>query len=410
LGKEEKMQNSQSIAQARLSLWTIVLSAMLSITVAATGIAQAAERPNLDIKSIIKKVRKGVIRVEVLEVGSPVASAGFGGGSGFVFEVDYDKGIAYALTNHHVAGQASAVGVTFWDGAQYPAELVKAEPGIDVALIKIRGIPDERSMSESEKTIVPVVLGDSDQVQPGDLGVAMGNPGASDAAMVDRSNPYADFLLDQTANVNVVSGRDNPLDFPVGIWAQNRNGLGWQYGTNFDYAFRMTTPINGGNSGGPLFNNKGEVIGINFYGGSSAITQASNHAIPINLAKDFAFQVLETGKFEKPWLGLDIIFPSYVRDPDKYVEFRERFRPKHREVFGVRRGSPAEAAGLEKGDIIVDINGQHFKEPEDVRQFVFGLDIGTPLSIRVIRNGRQLNDPIRVSVGVKRSYDSEFSV
>jgi serine protease Do len=386
-----------------------VVFALLAI-LAFTTLASAAERPQLEIPDIIKKVRKGVIRVEGMDVSSFTASAGFGGGSGFVFEVDYDKRIAYALTNHHVSGQSSGIGVTFWDGASYRAELVGTEPGIDVSLIRVLGIPDERDLSEADKTIVPVILGDSDQVMIGDLGLAMGNPGASDALLVDRSNPFAYFLLDQTATVNVISGRDTPLDFPVGIWAQNRNGLGWQYGTNFDYAFRMTTPINGGNSGGPLFNSRGEVVGINFYGGSAPIFQAMNHAIPINLAKDFAFQVLEKGKFEKPWLGLDIIFPPYLRDPDRYVEFRERYRPDYIEVFGVRRNSAAEAAGFKKGDVIIDVNGQQFKTAEDLRLFVFSQDIGTILNVRVVRNGKQLAKPIQVPVSPKRTYDAEFSV
>lgn len=387
-----------------------ILAAIGLIIFSTCSIAAAAERPDLDIPDIIKKVRKGVIKVQGFDAGSAQTNTGWGGGSGFVFEVDYDKGIAYGITNHHVSGQSAGVSVTFWDHAVYRAELVATEPGIDVSLIRIFDIPDERDLSWEDKTITPVVLGDSDQVMVGELGLAMGNPGAQDAMNVNRSNPYDAFLLHQTATVNVISGRDTPLDFPVGIWAQNRNGLGWQYGTNFDYAFRMTTPINGGNSGGPLFNRKGEVIGINFYGGSFFLMQGINHAIPINLAKDFVFQVLETGKFEKPWLGLDLIFPPYMRNPDHYTEFRERYRPEAMEVFGVRLNSPAEAAGFKTGDVILDVNGQRFKTAEDLRLYIFSLDIGTPLSVRVVRNGRQLNKPLEVTVSPKRSYDAEFSV
>jgi serine protease Do len=394
----------------------IAIAALFCVALA--SVAQAATNPPvLDSKSLVEKVKKGVIRVQTTDVREEAADTNPGGGSGFIFEIDYDKGIAYGITNHHVAGYASSVSVTTWNGTVYLGEMVAREPGIDVALIRVHGIPDERNLPDSQKTLIAEVLGDSDKVRPGDVGLAMGNPGTPDALGVNRSDPYANFLLNQTATLNVVTGRDSPLEFAIGIWQQNRSGggdpherLGWEYGTNLDYTFRMSTTINPGNSGGPLFNSKGEVIGINFYGGGSTITQNSNSAIPINLAKDFVNQVLNTGKFEKPWLGLDLIFPSNVESPDDYIEFRERYRPDKLEVFGVRRDSPADQAGIKRGDVIVDINGQHFKTPEDVRLWIFSQDIGTPLAIRVIRNGQLLPDPIHVNVGVKRTYDAEFSV
>lgn len=381
-------------------------------------VAQAMERPVLSVPQIVEKVKKGVIRVEILNVGGTAASGGYGGGSGFVFEVDYDKGEAYAITNHHVAGKAYVCQVTFWNNASYRGELVAHEPGIDVALVRIVGIPDERDLPDSQKTIIPCVLGDSDQVQIGETGVAMGNPGAEEAAGVRRDDPFGTFLLDQNVTSNVVTGRDTPLEFCISIWAQNRGEssksdeaewLGWQYGTNMDYAFRMSTAINGGNSGGPLFNSRGEVIGINFYGGGGTLAQNSNHAIPINLAKDFVFQIMQTGKFVKPWLGLDIIIPPFIKEADAYVEYVQRFRTKDMVVYDVRKDSPAEHAGIKKGDIILEIDGQKFKTPEDVRLYVFSLKIGDQVSVVVRRNGKKLR-PIEIEVSPKRTYNSEFSV
>jgi serine protease Do len=379
------------------------------IVLAWAGIAAAQERSRLSIPDVVQKVKKGVIRVEILQIGEPGASGGYGGGSGFVFEVDYDKGEAYAITNHHVSGHAAISQVTFWNDAAYRAELVATEPGIDVSLLRIVGIPDERDLPDSEKTIIPCVLGDSDQVQIGETGIAMGNPGSEVALNIKRGSPFDYFLLKQNVTSNVVTGRDTPLEFCVGIWQQNRGDLGWQYGTNINYAFRMSTAINGGNSGGPLFNDRGEVIGINFYGGGFALAQNSNHAIPINLAKDFVFQILQTGKFERPWLGLDIIMPPYIKTADDYVEFRQRFRPEDMVLFGVRKDSPAEKAGIKKGDVILEIDGQKFKSPEDVRLYVFNLEIGQTVTIILERKGKKL-DPISVEVGPKRQYNSEFSV
>jgi serine protease Do len=389
---------------------TMRVSGYAFILVLAWISSALAQQPGLmEVPDVIEKVKKGVVRVQNINIASPVATGSYGGGSGFLFEIDYDQGIGYAITNHHVSGDALVNAVQFWNDAEYKAELVASEPGIDVALLKVLGLPDERDLPDSEKTIVPCVLGDSDQVQIGELAIAMGNPGAGEGFNTERSEPYEDFLLQLTATADVITGRDTPLEFGLSIWRQNRGSLGFQYGTNFDYAFRMSTPINGGNSGGPLFNAKGEVIGINFYGGSFALAQNSNHAIPINLAKDFVFQILETGRFEKPWLGLDIIMPPFIKSPGDYIEFAERYRPSEIKVYDVRADSPADRAGLQKDDIILTIDGQVFERPEDIRLYVFDLDVGSIVEITVLRNNKKL-DPIFVEVGAKRKYNAEFSV
>ncbi len=137
--------------------------------------------------------------------------------------------------------------------------------------------------------------------------------------------------------------------------------------------------------------------------------QNSNHAIPINLAKDFAFQLLETGRFEKPWVGMDILFPNYITY-DTYSEFSEKMRPPYVEVYSIRRNSPCERAGLQKGDIIVSVDGQEFTDSENVRLYVFSQEIGNELELTIKRDGKIIKEPIYVEVGVKRTYDSEFSV
>jgi serine protease Do len=385
----------------------IVLAALAAVfTIAGSALAFEPS----DTAGVVKKVKRSVIRIQGIDVGAEQASGGYGGGSGVVFQINYDEGTAYALTNHHVSGDTAVAGVRFWNGAEYRAEMIAREPGIDVALLRIFGIPDERNVPDDKKNITASVLGNSDEVRIGDHAIAMGSPGAGEGANTNRSDPFQDFMLQQTVTDGVVTGRDSVIDFPLGIWRQNRNGLGQQYGTNFDYAFRVTVPINGGNSGGPLFNDRGEVIGLNFYGGSSPLMQNMNHTVPINLAKDFAYQILNTGKFEKPWLGVDIIFPPFLREPEQVTEFRDRRNSDALEVFGVRRNSPAARAGFQQGDIILEIDGRRFSTPEEVRRFIFTQPIGKQLSFVVERDGRKLRTPIVAEVGVKRSYDSEFSV
>ncbi|MCB1219369.1 MAG: trypsin-like peptidase domain-containing protein [Planctomycetales bacterium] len=387
----------------RTVLFTVCVVVMLA------GQALAQQDSALSVEDIVNTVKKGVVKVQGIDIGGPT-SAGWGGGSGFLFEIDYDTGLGYAITNHHVSGSSSISAVTFWDGAAYKARLVATEPGIDIALLEVYDLPDESDLPDSEKTIIPVVLGDSDTVPIGALGMAMGAPGDfNDAINIDRSNPYDAGMLMQTVTTGEVSGRDWPIEFLLGINRQAQSDLGRQYGTNFDYAFKVSTPINPGNSGGPLFNNSGEVIGINFWGGSFQMAQNSNHAIPINLAKDFVFQVLEKGRFEKPWTGMDIIFPSWV-SVDEYTEFTEKYRPDYIEIFNIRRDSPASRAGLRKGDIIVSVDGQQFTDPEKLRLYVFSQDIGNELELVVKRDNKIMKEPIFVEVGVKRTYDSEFSV
>lgn len=387
--------------------WLLGL-AMIVVFSTTVAYAQDIDNEQLSIKQVVSKVKKGVIRVMGIDVESPIAAGVAGGGSGFVFEVDYDTGIGYAITNHHVSGSASLSAVMFWDDAQYRAEMIATEPGIDVSLLKIYGLPDERNLPEAERTIVPVALGDSDRVQIGEWAIAIGNPGSGLGLNTERDDSFDDFLLQQTVTKNVVTGRDTPLEFMVGIWRQNRSSLGYQYGTNFDYAFRISVPINGGNSGGPLFNGRGEVIGINFYGGGWAMAQNHNWAVPINLAKDFVFSVIDTGKFERPWLGMDIIMPSYITGPEQYIEFTEKWRGDEIKVFGVRADSPAQRAGLQVDDVIVESDGRVFATPEDLRLYIMDLDIGAMVEFTVIRKRHEMT--VWAEVGPKRKYNSEFSV
>jgi S1-C subfamily serine protease len=384
----------------------------LLVVAAFAGSALAMDAP--PTAQVVKKVKKSVIRIQGIQLSDAMASGGYGGGSGVVFQIDYDNGIAYALTNHHVSGDQPVSSVRFWNGAEYRAEMISREPGIDVCLLKIEGLPDERDLPDDKKTIIAATLGDSDKVQIGEHAIAMGSPGAREGALTDRGDPYQDFMLQQTVTDGVVTGRDSVIGFELGIWQQNRSerngGLGMQYGTNFPYAFRVTVPINPGNSGGPLFNDRGEVIGLNFYGGSHSLMQNSNHTVPINSAKDFAYQILNTGKFEKPWLGIDVIMPPYVKTEGEYQEFLDRRKSKDIEVFGVRYQSPAEHAGFRKGDVVVSVDGRQMKDAQELRQYIFQQPIGTRLSFEIKRNGAKLKKPLVIEVQPKRIYDAEFSV
>jgi len=364
--------------------------------------------------AIVKRVRRSVIRVNVgVEIDSPVAfQAGEGGGSGVVFQIDYDKGTAYALTNHHVSGKAPVQSVRFWNKAEYKAEMVATEPGIDVSLLKISGLPDERNLPDDKKTYITSPLGDSDKVQIGEYCIAMGAPGANEGFNTNRSDPYQDFMLQQTVTMRVVTGKDQSPTELVENWSGWRDDLGYEVLTNLPWRFKVTAAINGGNSGGPSFNSKGEVIGLNHAGHGSSygqFAQNDNYTIPINSAKNFAYQIINTGKYELPWMGLDILIPQGYDTDSAVSEFMEHmYDPKVAKVLGVRRESPAERAGFKQGDIVVSFDGQTFPTNTDFRLYVFGLPIGKQIPVTVLRNHRKVQ--LTVETAPKRTYDSEFSL
>jgi serine protease Do len=356
-------------------------------------------------RDLVRKVKKGAIYIWAMAPGNSGALQQAWIGSGFIFQALPEENAAYALTNHHVAKDTTLMQVETWDHQTYKAEFVALEPGIDVALIKIMNIqPGSYEVN---------VLGDSDKVQIGEPALAIGAPGSGDSVNSDRSDPYISFGLHQTATMRVVSGKHaEPFEF-IQAWAQPswRNGLGLQVITNTPWRFISQSTINGGNSGGPLYNARGEVIGLNHahFGAGSVLTQNENYTIPINFAKNFAYQILNTGKYEIPWFGMDIIFPGHYRTGQQISEWQERHYDKKKlEILSVRYDSPAARAGLQQGDVIVEFDGQRFPTSTDLRLYIFTLPIGKEVPVVVKRNGAKM--PFVLTVEPKRKYDAEFSL
>ncbi|MBE3577147.1 MAG: trypsin-like peptidase domain-containing protein [Limnochordales bacterium] len=270
-------------------------------------------------------------------------------GSGVVVSSD-----GYILTNQHVvdvpAGlKVSKISVTI-PGYDEPleAELVGADRELDLAVLKVnpkRPLPQAR-------------LGDSDAVRVGEWVVAIGNP----------------FELDHTVTVGVVSAKDRELEIPD------------EQGTVRRYKQLMQTDaaINPGNSGGPLVNLRGEVIGINTAVLDSSVGQGIGFAIPINAAKNMINQVLKSGKYVRPWIGI-----SYGPLTD---EVREYFGiPKS--VTGVIVGevypdSPAAKAGLKSGDVITEVNRKKITDQDTFGQAIANMKPGDRLSFLLWRDGK----------------------
>lgn len=354
-------------------------------------------------RDLVNRVEKGCIYIWAMSPGDQGFLQPAWIGSGVIFMAVPEENAAYAITNHHVANNTALLQVETWDNATFKARMVATEPGIDCALIRLENIPRD--------SYEPCVLGNSDEVRIGDMALAVGAPGSGAAVNAERSDPFISFGLHQSTTLKVVSGRStNPYLF-IQTWAGWKGDLGRQIMTNCPWRFVMESAISGGNSGGPLFNSRGEVIGLNHahFGPGAGISQHENYSIPVNFCKNFAFQILDTGKYELPWFGMDILLPKYFDDYSKVAEFVERYQDANQLlVFGVRKNSAAERAGLEQGDLILEFDGRTFSDLTELRLYILALEIGREIPV-TYKRGKQEFD-VMLEVGVKRGYDSEFSL
>ena len=280
-----------------------------------------------------------------------------GMGSGFILDKD-----GHILTNDHVVGNADEIEVTLPDGRNFKAELLGSDPKSDIALIKIKG-----------DNLPFLKLGDSDQVKPGQWALAMGNPFGN---IVNNPKP--------TITAGIVSA----VHRTINIREEDR-----MYGD----LIQTDAAINQGNSGGPLVNLKGEVIGINTLifspsGGSVGI----GFAIPINRGKAILQDLISGREIRHGWLGLWL--------QDVSMEMVRQFGLSTQEtgalVFKVEKGSPGEAAGFESGDIILEINEQRIVNTADVTRIVSGKRPGEKLQCRIFRSGAEKK--IQAEIGERK--------
>ena len=277
-----------------------------------------------------------------------------GQGSGVV--IDASRGLV--LTNAHVVDSVDSVEVTLADGSQLDGSVVGADPVTDLAVVRVG--------RKGELQAAP--LGDSEALEVGDWAIALGSP----------------YGLERTVTLGIVSSlhRDiNSLGF-----ADKRLDL-----------IQTDAAINPGNSGGPLINASGEVIGINTLVRSGP-GAGLGFAIPINLAKRVAGQLAEGGKVIHPYLGLQLVpLTARVarennRDPDALLRLPERDGALVQKVLPE---SPAETAGLKRGDLVVSIADQPVLNPSALLQAVEHAQVGQPLALKVVRGQKEMQLSIR---------------
>ena len=265
-------------------------------------------------------------------------------GSGFVID---PKG--FVITNNHVVDEAEEVTVTFSDNTHYKAKIIGRDKKTDLALLKI----------DPKKDLPFVPLGDSDAMRVGDWVIAIGNP----------------FGLGGSVTQGIISARQRSINSGP-----------------FDDFLQTDAPINKGNSGGPLFNTKGEVIGIN-----SAIVSPSGgsvgigFAIPTSLAKPVLAQLKEFGRTHRGWLGVKIQEVS-----EEAAESVGLSQPIGALVLDVSKDSPAGKAGIVAGDIITAFDGKEIKEMRFLPRIVAETKIGKTSTITYWRKNASKTVDIKV--------------
>ena len=261
-------------------------------------------------------------------------------GSGVI--VDARQGLV--LTNHHVIKDAVQITVTLKDRRQLPAKLIGTDPATDVAVLKI-----------DAPNLAALKLGDSDHLSVGDFVVAIGNP----------------FGLGQTVTSGIVS-------------ALGRTGINLQ---GYEDFIQTDASINPGNSGGALINLRGELIGINAAiigptGGNVGI----GFAVPVNMARAVMNQIVRYGEVRRGRLGVEI--------EDLTLEAAARLKTPTVEgaiLANVQADSPADKAGLRRGDVVLAANGRPVKSGHDLRNRLGLTAIGEDIELTVYRNGQQLS-------------------
>jgi serine protease Do len=263
-----------------------------------------------------------------------------GVGSGFIMSKD-----GYILTNNHVVEDADQIKVKLADGKEFEGKIAGRDPKTDLALIKIAG-----------DDLQPLRLGNSDDLKVGHWVVAVGSP----------------FGLEQTVTAGIVSAKGRVI------------GEG-----PYDNFIQTDASINPGNSGGPLINLQGEVVGINT--AIIASGQGIGFAIPINMVKEIAPQLQKQGRVTRGLLGVNI--QDVTPELAKSLGLKES---KGALVSQVVPGAPADKAGIEQGDVILNFDGKTVGDSKDLPGIVASTPVGKTVTVKLLRDGKEIERQAKV--------------
>ena len=311
-----------------------------------------------DWQAVAAAVRNSVVAIDVL------TASGSGTGSGVIVDAD-----GHILTNDHVVGDAVADGlrVTLADGRVYEATIVGLDPTTDLAVIALDDPPTD---------LVPAALGDSDEVSIGEPVMAVGNP----------------LGLDSTVTTGIVSALDRPVSTSDGSS---------QVVTN---AIQIDAAVNPGNSGGPLFDAYGQVIGITSSiaslssGGGTAGSIGLGFAIPANLADRIGAELIDDGAAEHAFLGVSLSDGTGTADGETR---------RGAVVEELTDGSPATEAELQVGDVVVAIDGDPVNGAQSLTAFVRERTAGAEVTLTLVRDGETVDVAVRLATREEQTVERE---
>jgi S1-C subfamily serine protease len=295
------------------------------------------------VVSAAEKVSPSVAKIEVTQKGTArngESRERHGGGSGFVFTPD-----GLVLTNSHVVHNASKIELSLPDARRFPAHLIGEDPATDLAVVRI-----------DAPNLTAVQLGDSQKLRVGQLAIAIGNP-------------YG-FQYTVTAGVVSALGRS----------------LRSYSGRMIDDVIQTDAALNPGNSGGPLVSSDGQVIGVN----TATIMGAQGlcFAIGINTAKFVASRLLQQGRIQRAYIGVEAQTVPLHR---RVVRFYDLAKETGVMVVGVTPGSPAERSALQEGDVILGFAGQPVAGVDDLHRLLTDTQVGVKNTITVLRRTERLD-------------------
>jgi len=286
--------------------------------------------------SVVEKVGPSVVQILTNKnTGQPMQGQGIG--SGVIITPD-----GFILTNNHVVHNAQSLEVSLTTGASFPAEIVGTDPATDLALIRILA----NGLSYAE-------LGDSEKVRVGQLVIAIGNP----------------YGFQSTVSTGVVSALQRSMRSTEGKLIEN--------------VIQTSVPLNPGNSGGPLVDSRGKIIGINT--AIIAMAQGLGLAVSSNTATWVVSELISVGRVRRAVLGIVAKTASLPVQVQKIYKLK---LPTIVEIISVQKGSPAAHAQLEKGDLIIAVNGKSIAGVDDLNREIGLKKAGTEFTLRILRNYR----------------------
>ena len=275
-------------------------------------------------------------------------------GSGFIISPD-----GYIVTNDHVAGNATDVTITISGGKQMKAKVVGSDPATDICLLKVNG-----------KELPYVALGNSDEVIIGEWAIALGNP-------------FGLFEINDKPTVT------------VGVISATGMKLGQMENRYYHDMIETDAAINGGNSGGPLVNSNGEVIGMNtliFTGGQSSTYIGYGFAIPINKIKKIVTEIKNKGKISRDiTAGFDV--QSVNANLAQILGMKQ---PQGVIVTDIQAGGPAVKAGLKIGDVVLEVNGEKVNSDNDILAVMIESSPGDYLKFKVFRDHKTIDVSLKL--------------